>query len=222
MSLFKLFKKKKVEPKNYKTELNKLAYSASQQTYELDNYNNKYHKHLEDSGYKLDQELSKDFRHKVYHNPEKKHTIIGFKGTTNQDDIAADLDGIGLNNYEHPEFQKAYGVYDKVKGKYGDNILSTGHSLGGAKALKSAEKNNTESIVFNPGSSPLYALNTNDKSRIYRHQNDQVSAYVRGPNVENVPLKKKATYGFGGSNPLLYGLDQLEDHTLQNFDEEFF
>jgi predicted esterase YcpF (UPF0227 family) len=112
-------------------------------------------------------------------------------------------------------------VYDKVKGKYGDKILTTGHSLGGTKAIKSAEKNNTESIVFNPGSSPLYALNTSDKSKVYRHSNDQVSAYARG-NVENVPLKKSVTYGFGSSNPLLYGLDQLDEHTLQNFDDTFF
>ena len=45
--------------------------------------------------------------------------------------------------------------------------------------------------------------------------------YVRG-NVENVPIKKKATYGLGKNNILLYGVDQLDDHTLQNFDEEFF
>ena len=84
-----------------------------------------------------------------------------------------------------------------------------------------AEKNNTESIVFNPGSSPLYTLNTSDKSKVYRHSNDQVSAYARG-NVENVPTKKKATYGFGNNNLLLYGLDQLDSHTLGGFDEEFF
>ena len=71
MSLFKLFKKKpKAEPKNYKTESNKLAFSVSQQTYNP-NEDTKYHKHLEDSGYKLDQELSNDDRHKVYHNSNK-------------------------------------------------------------------------------------------------------------------------------------------------------
>jgi hypothetical protein len=66
-----------------------------------------------------------------------------------------------------------------------------------------------QSIVFNPGSSPLHPLNTDTK--VYRHANDQVSAYARG----NVPIKKKATYGLGNNNILLYGLDQLDDHTLQ-------
>jgi hypothetical protein len=76
--------------------------------------------------------------------------------------------------------------------------------------------------VFNPGSSPLYTLNTNDKAKVYRHQNDQVSMYVRGKNVENVHFKKKVTYGLGNNNLAIYGLQQLDDHTLQNFDEEFF
>ena len=167
--------------------------------------------------------MSSDFRHKVYHNPNKKHSIIAHKGTTNGGDVLADIDGIGLNNYDHPEFTKAYEVYDIVKERYGDNILSTGHSLGGTKAIKSAEKNNGESIVFNPGSSPLYALNADNKAKVYRHQNDQVSASVRGKNVENVPFKKSVTYGLGNNNLAIYGLQQLDDdHTLQNFDDEFF
>ena len=41
--------------------------------------------------------------------------------------------------------------------------------------------------------------------------------YVRG-NVENVPIKKKATYGLGSNNILLYGLDQLDDHTSELYD----
>lgn len=106
------------------------------------------------------------------------NSIVAFKGTTNLDDIKADVDGIGINKFDHPEFEKAYNLYDKVKSRYGDNILSTGHSLGGTKAIKSAEKHNGESIVFNPGSSPLYNLNTNSKTKVYRHQNDQVSASV--------------------------------------------
>ena len=57
---------------------------------------------------------------------------------------------------------------------------------------------------------------------MYRHQNDQVSASVRGKNVENVPFKKSVTYGLGNNNLAIYGLQQLDDHTLQNFDDEFF
>lgn len=220
--LSKLFKRKqKPEKKNYKTEENKLAFSVSQQTYSNDK-NSKYHKHLEDQGYFLDEELSGDTRHKVYHNNNNKKTIIGFRGTNDYKDVKADIEAIGINDYDHPEFKKAYEIHDKVKQKYGNNILSTGHSLGGTKAIKSAERNDGESIVFNPGSGPLVNLNTNEKSKIYRHSNDQVSMYVRGNNVENVPIKKKATYGLGSNNLGLYALEQLDFHTLDGFDDEFF
>ena len=104
-----------------------------------------------------------------------------------------------------------------------ESWTSSGHHnlSGGTKAIKSAEKNNGESIVFNPGSSPFYALNADNKNKVYRQSNDQVSMYARG-NVENVPLKKSVTYGFGSSNPLLYGLDQLDSHTLDGFEDTFF
>ena len=34
-----------------------------------------------------------------------------------------------------------------------------------------------------------------------------------GPNVENDPIKKKATYGLGNNSLPIYGLQQLDDHT---------
>ena len=87
----KLFKKKqKPEKKNFKTEENKLAFSVSQQTY-LKDTNNKYHKHLEEQGYVLDEELSGDTRHKVYHNKNNKKTIIGFRGTNDYKDVKVDI-----------------------------------------------------------------------------------------------------------------------------------
>ena len=217
----KLFKKKEAPPKkNYKTGYNKLAYAASQQTYELDNYDNKYHKYLESQNYKLDEELSKDTRHKVYHNPESKHSIVAFKGTTSYDDILTDLESIGLNDYEHKDFKYAYNVYDKVKERYGDNISTSGHSLGGSLADRVAAKNDKKAIVFNPGSGPL-GFKTSDKTQVYRKQDDQVSKYVSGKNIENLPEKKTVTYG-NNSNLGLYVLNQLDSHTLQNFDDDFF
>ena len=58
---------------------------------------------MEDFGYVLDKELSSDSRQKVYHNPNKKHSIVAYKGTTNGGDVLADVDGIGLNNYLAPK-----------------------------------------------------------------------------------------------------------------------
>jgi hypothetical protein len=39
---------------------------------------------------------------------------------------------------------------------------------------------------------------------------------------QRIIYQTKVIYGFGNNNILLYGLDQLDDHTLQNFDDEFF
>jgi len=213
-----MFKKqtKTKNVKNYRTENNKLAYSVSQVTY--NGTNNKYHKHLEDSGYLYDKELSKEY--KVYHNSNTKKSIIGYKGTTSYNDVLIDIDGIALNNFEHPEFIKANDIYAKVKDKYGDNILTTGHSLGSTTAIKIAKKNDTNSISFSPGTSPLYKLNANDKNKVYRQGNDQISRYITG-NVENIPVAKKAIYGLGNDTPL-YFINQLDDHSLQNFDDTFF
>ena len=220
MTLFsKLFKKKEAPAKkNYKTEENKLAYSVSQLTYSSDT-NSKYHKYLESQGYKLDESLSED-THKVYHNPNSKKSIIGYKGTTNYKDVLADVEAIGLNDYEHKDFKYAYNIYDKVKERYGDNISTSGHSLGGSLADRVAAKNDKKAIVFNPGSGPL-GFKTSDKTQVYRKQDDQVSKYVSGKNIENLPEKKTVTYG-NNSNLGLYVLNQLDSHTLQNFDDDFF
>lgn len=219
MSLFKLFKKKPAkEQKNYKTEENKLAFSVSQQTYSNDK-DSKYHQYLESQGFKLDEDLSKD-THKVYHNPNSKKSIIGYKGTTNYKDVLTDIEAIGLNDYEHKDFKYAYNVFDKVNEKYGNDISTSGHSLGGSLADRVAAKNDKQSVVFNPGSGPL-GFKTSDKTQVYRKKDDQVSKYVSGKNIESLPEKKTVTYG-NNSNLPLYVLNQLDSHTLQNFDEEFF
>ena len=167
----------------------------------------------------LDEELSKDI-HKVYHNPNSKKSIIGYKGTTNYKDVLTDIEGICLNDYEHKDFKYAYSVYDKVKERYGDNISTSGHSLGGSLADRVAAKNDKNAIVFNPGSGPL-GFKTSDKTQVYRKKDDQVSIYVSGKNVDNLAEKKTITYN-NNSNLPLYMLNQLNSHTLQNFDEEFF
>jgi hypothetical protein len=59
-----------------------------------------------------------------------EHSILAYVGTTSQIDIDSDINGIGLNKLDHPEFQKAYDVSDIVRSKYGDNVLYSGHTLG--------------------------------------------------------------------------------------------
>ena len=58
--------------------------------------------------------------------------------------------GLGSTHYE-----PAYEFYEKVREKYGDNIILTGHSLGGNVAQRVALQYNVQkTIIYNPA--PLY------------------------------------------------------------------
>ena len=85
--------------------------------------------------------------------------IIAYTGTNNdgnelQDALGADLMGIGLARGQH--YQPAYDFYDKIAGQYGaENIVITGHSLGGNVAQRVAlKKNAATTVVYN--AAPLY------------------------------------------------------------------
>lgn len=112
-------------------------------------------------GYNYDADLSNK-KTRVYHNPETGKTIISHKGTdpTDKKDLVNDaLLSVGLlNRYTSKRVKKAEDVAKKTQAKYGDNISSTGHSLGGKLANITAQKldvKNSKSEVYNSGSSPL-------------------------------------------------------------------
>jgi hypothetical protein len=202
----------------------KLAFASTNTSYL--GTDNKYGKFLKENGFELDQELSND-REKIFYNKDTKKSIIAYKGTTDYKDIKADIEAIGLGNYEQKEFELANKSYENVKNKYGDNILLSGHSLGGSKAINVGKKYNKESnaVVFNPGTSPNKMLETN--AIVYRDPKDLVSNTVTGSRINNIETKKSVTYGFGngfdGSIAGLaqYGNDQLQSHTISGFDSEF-
>ncbi|MGT2894546.1 YqiA/YcfP family alpha/beta fold hydrolase [Streptococcus downei] len=85
--------------------------------------------------------------------------IIAYTATNNdgnelQDALGSDLIGIGLARGQH--YQPAYDFYDKIAGQYGaENIVITGHSLGGNVAQRVAlRKNVATTVVYN--AAPLY------------------------------------------------------------------
>jgi len=91
--------------------------------------------------------------------------VISYRGTDlkNPSDILADTEillgrdklGVFLND----RFDTANSLYQKVKEEYPDSdITLTGHSLGSASAIFVGIKNNTKSVSFNEGTSPLDAL----------------------------------------------------------------
>lgn len=88
--------------------------------------------------------------------------ILSYTGTNTEsgddesrkDVMKSDIIEIGLGmGREH--YEPAYKFYEKIREKYGDNIMLTGHSLGGNIAQRVALKYNVQkAIIYNPA--PIY------------------------------------------------------------------
>lgn len=126
---------------------------------ELSNETYKENPRKEVEGYLLDEELSNK-KTKVYHNPEKKDTIIAHRGSriTEKGDIKADvLIATSTLDENSKRVKRATNVVKKADEKYEGSITNTGHSLGGTVAKKVAlqlpvEKSRVE--AYNAGAGP--------------------------------------------------------------------
>jgi hypothetical protein len=88
----------------------------------------------------LDQKLSNS-EHKVFYDPENKRSTVVYTGSRKAGDWVTDgLLAVGLGKYtkRYADSQK---VLDKTKKKYGDDVTTAGHSLGGylAENVKGAK-----------------------------------------------------------------------------------
>ena len=154
-----------------------IAYYTSQAAYGSDDYEKK----LAEKGYHPDSEFS-THRSKVYSKKGGK-TFLAYKGTdpTNLTDLDADA-AIALGTHRrHKEFREASDLAHRVKSKYGESVVATGHSLGGTKAIESANDIGVKAIVFNPGTG-LAGLDTGEH-RVYIKDQDIISSRVKGSNV---------------------------------------
>lgn len=108
-------------------------------------------------GFVKDSKLSSIDR-AVFFNPENKKAVIAYRGTelgkssTRWRDIGADLaiafGAQGANN----RFKNAERVARAAINKYGyENVLLTGHSLGGSQAMYVSKKTGLPAEVYNPG-----------------------------------------------------------------------
>ena len=166
----------------------KYAYYASQAVYG----SGVHHDRLVTAGYDIDEGLS-DYKTKTY--VKDGVALVAYKGTdpTNIVDLDADAAiAIGTQRY-NPEFKKAVELGKRAREKYGV-VYTTGHSLGGTKAIESANAIGGKAIVFNPGTG-LFKLDAGDH-RVYVNRMDPISARVKGSNID---------YGAGG-------------HSLDNFE----
>ena len=76
----------------------------------------------------------------LFENSAKENYILSYTGTNfyfdRQKDMYADVVGICLGQAEH--MTPCYRFYTRMKKKYGDDIILTGHSLGGSIAQRVA------------------------------------------------------------------------------------
>ena len=151
--------------------------------------------------YNLDKQLS-DSETAIYYN--QSNVIIGFRGTANVKDLITDIDIVrGTTN--DPRYKQAIDIYNKVKGKYpNENIIATGHSLGGNLALYLNSLYGIQSESFNAGLG-LGFIKSNpnkDKAILNIIKGDPISSLGALSNIGNVRVYNAVT-----DNP----------HSMQNY-----
>lgn len=153
----------------------KYAYYASQAVYG----SGVHHEYLTNEGYAVDNDFT-NHNTKTYVKDGK--ALVAYKGTNPLNIVDLDADAaiaIGTQR-RNPEFKKASSIAQRVKEKYG-NVTTTGHSLGGTKAIESANDAGGKAVVFNPGTG-LVKLKTGNH-KVYGKSQDPISTRIDGNNV---------------------------------------
>ena len=134
----------------------------------------------------------------LFENTVEENYILAYTGTNfyfdRQKDMYADVVGICLGQGEH--LTSCYRFYTRMKKKYGNDIILTGHSLGGSIAQRVAiEYNVQQSIVFN--AVPIYLIGGidifMDKEKDGELYVMRMKKYLR--NVKKTAIKKATFTG---------------------------
>ena len=134
----------------------------------------------------------------LFENSAEGNYILSYTGTNfyfdRQKDMYADVVGICLGQAEH--MVPCYRFYTRMKKKYGDNIILTGHSLGGSIVQRVAiEYDVQQSIVFN--AAPIYLIGGidifMDKEKDGELYAARMKKYLR--NVKKTAIKKATFTG---------------------------
>ena len=116
--------------------------------------------------YRIDDGLSDE--HAVVITRPDGSAVVSYRGTDHISDLLPDFQiamgyhqnkilqrmGAAASHVAGDRFADARNRYTRAKEKY-DDVTLTGHSLGGQLALHTARRHGAQSIVFNPGSSPI-------------------------------------------------------------------
>ena len=134
----------------------------------------------------------------LFKNTVEENYILAYTGTNfyfdRQKDMYADVVGVCLGQAEH--MTSCYKFYIRMKKKYGDNIILTGHSLGGSIVQRVAiEYDVQQSIVFN--AAPIYLIGGidifMDKEKDGELYTTRMKKYLR--NVKKTAIKKATFTG---------------------------
>ena len=134
----------------------------------------------------------------LFENTDKGNYILSYTGTNfyfdRQKDMYADVVGICLGQAEH--MTSCYKFYTRMKKKYGNDIILTGHSLGGSIAQRVAiEYDVQKSVVFN--AAPIYLIGGidifMDKEKDGELYAARMKKYLR--NVKKTAIKKATFTG---------------------------
>ena len=189
----------------------------SEISYNLDEKekNELLHNHYGLIDYSIDEELSSE-NSTIILTP-KGETIISFRGTDihNPSDLVADAEiATGLSHFsgkfKPARFREAEETYQQVKEKYPDNeIITTGHSLGGHQSLMIAKNHGLEGHHFNVGASVLDAGiqlknmikcsgdgGGDDSCAVLKKQN----IYTTGSDILSISMLPRLTKMFGNEN----------------------
>jgi len=149
-----------------------------------------------------------------------KRLIVVVKGTDLKDikgqrkeDLLQDV-GIFLNNEDMVSRTKEINKIVKELDSYEDEVIITGHSLGGYIANKVSLDNNIDAIVFNMGSSPIKKTEREDNPRLI-HYTTNVGTNIDPVSMTASRIDKYDTRQVQPKQDIGSGL--LKYHTIDHF-----
>ena len=173
-------------------------------------------------GYVLDPELSNRNR-KLFYHPETGKAVMSFRGTNpkNIKDLTTDaMIALGMSHWTD-RFRNARKATQAAVAKYGkENVVVTGHSLGGSQALYVNAKERVEAHAFNPGVSPLEkspfkAAFGFVMSKLFKSRQTKPNATIYTTGTD--PISAAAPYVHEGSRIRRVKATHANTHSIKNF-----